>query len=211
MISDFRNGDEFAALMVSLARIESVNYVAFEAAQASERKPQDIHDQRRIELENKLLSRQLRSALICSAYSLAEAAIIGLTPKREALPANIRKAFGLSNGSRIPKLLRCQYILQYVDRICTNDQWDSDWNSLHRLRRLRNTLIHEGGVGEETKLTDVVDRDDGFGAWVEPMFEGSDSSIFVLVVGEMHFMQWLQKLQSMVHDVDSEVYKSMIE
>ena len=83
-MTDFRSGVEFQALMVSLRRIEDVNRVAFEAAQASERKPQDHHDRRRLEQENKLLGRQLRSSLICSAYSLSEAAIIGLTPREHA-------------------------------------------------------------------------------------------------------------------------------
>ncbi len=209
-MSDFRKGDEFQALMVSLSRIEKVNLVAFEAAQTSERIPQDIHDRRRLEQENKFLSRQLRSALICSAYSLAEAAIIGLTPEAAAPKNKIRLAYGLRGNGKIPKLYRSQYLLQKEAGICLGDQWDRDWSRLHRLRVLRNTLIHDGGVGEEGELTDVVDLDDGFAACVEPMFKGSEASVYVLVVGEIHFRNWLQRLQRIILDIDSELSKLVI-
>lgn len=210
-MNDFRSGDEFAALMISLGRIEQVNHVAFEAASASERDTQGVQDRRRLERENKYLSRQLRSALICSAYSLAEAAIIGLAPSGSACKKDIQQAYGLRKDGKIPKLYRAQYLLQHVTGICVNDPWDRNWSSLHRLRKLRNTLIHDGGVGEVDALSGVVDRDDGFAAWVEPMFEGSEISIYVLVIGELHFRQWLQMLQKIVYDIDAELSKLVTE
>lgn len=206
----FRNSEKFSALMVSLSRIENVNRTAFEAAQASECQPQDINDRRRLELTNKLLARQLRSALLCSAYSMAEAAIIGLTPEGSAPDANVRTTYRLAKGGRISPLYRSQYILQHVADLCKTTDWDSDWASLHRLRGLRNKLIHQGGLDEESKLTAALDCDDGFGAWIEPMFEGPEATISVLVVGELHFRQWLQRLQRMIFDIDAELSKLII-
>jgi hypothetical protein len=207
-MSDFRNGAEFQALMVSLSRIEDVNRVAFEAAQASERKPHEHHDRRRLEQENKMLGRQLRSALLCSAYSLAEAAIIGLTPKGDAPDKVVRQAYELGKDGRIAKLYRSQYLLQRVNGICINDQWDEDWSRLHRLRKLRNVIVHDGGIGEVDELSKEIDSDAGFRAWVEPMFEGSVVPVYVLVVGEMHFRQWLQRLQRFILDIDAELSRS---
>jgi len=209
-MAEFRNSEKFSALMVSLGRIENVNQTAFEAAQASERQPQDINDRRRLELENKLLARQLRSALLCSAYSMAEAAIIGLTPEGSAPTADVRRKYELTNDGRISPLYRSQYILQHVADLCKTTEWDRDWASLHRLRGLRNKIIHEGGLDQESKLTAAIDRDDGFGAWIEPFFDGSEVTISVLVVGEMHFRQWLQRLQRMIFDIDAELSKLII-
>ena len=204
-MNDFCNGAEFQALMVSLGRIENVNQIAFEAAQASERKPQDHHDRRRLKQENKLLGRQLRAALLCSAYSIAEAAIIGLTPHELAANSDIKKYFGMGENERPIRLHRSQFVLQQVFGLCKTDQWNEDWLDLHRLRLLRNRLVHSGGVGEEDKLSRKIDRDAGFAAWVEPMFEGSEAEIYVLVVGEMHFRQRLQKLQKFIYDIDAEL------
>ncbi|MEH6521516.1 hypothetical protein [Sulfitobacter sp.] len=204
-MNDFRNGAEFQALMVSLGRIENVNQIAFEAAQASERKPQGHHDRRRLEQENKLLGRQLRAALLCSAYSIAEAAIIGLTPHELTTNSDIKKYFGLGENERPIPLHRSQFVLQQVFGLCKTDQWNEDWLDLHRLRLLRNRLVHSGGVGEEDNLSKKIDRDAGFAAWVEPMFEGSEAEIYVLVVGEMHFRQRLQKLQKFIYDIDAEL------
>lgn len=204
-MNDFRNGAEFQALMVSLGRIENVNQIAFEAAQASERKPQDHHGRRRLEQENKLLGRQLRAALLCSAYSIAEAAIIGLTPNGLTTNSDIKKYFGLDENERSIPLHRSQFVLQQVFGLCKTDQWNEDWLDLHRLRLLRNRLVHSGGVGEENNLSKKIDRDAGFAAWVEPMFEGSEAEIYVLMVGEMHFTQRLQKLQKFIYDIDAEL------
>lgn len=213
-MNDFRNGAEFAALMVSLGRIETVNQVAFEAAQASERKPQDHHDRRRLQQENKLLGRQLRAALLCSAYSIAEAAIIGLAPKAtekyEVLKHKVQIAYGLIDENPSALHFR-QYQLQHVSGLCKGDEWDSDWLDIHRLRLLRNRLVHSGGVGEEDKLSKKIDRDSGLAAWVEPMFEGSEAEIYVLVVGEMHFRQRLQKLQKFIYDIDAELPRIVTE
>jgi hypothetical protein len=202
-MSGFRDGDEFAALMVSLGRIGRVNQLAFEAAQSSERTPQRIEDRRRLERENKYLLCQLRSSLLCSAYSLTEAAIKGLTSGMSAPEKLIKEEYRLSG--KIPALYRSQYRLQKTSGICWGEEWDEDWSRIHRLRNLRNALIHDGAVGEEAKLASAIDRDDGFGAWVEPMFEGSDASIYVLVVGEMHFRQWMQRLQDIVWRIDAEL------
>lgn len=214
-MTDFRSGAEFQALMVSLSRIEDVNRVAFEAAQDSERKPQDHHDRRRLEQENRLLGRQLRSALLSSAYSIAEAAIIGLAPKvtrkpRELNPI-IQQAFSLPKGENPSQLHTAQYQLQNVAGVCKADDWDNVWSSLHRLRKLRNKLIHGGGIGDEEKLAKKIDSDDGLRAWVEPMFENSEVPIFVLVVGEFQFRNWLQRLQAIILDIDRELSNSVIE
>jgi len=206
-MNDFRNGAEFQALMVALSRIEDVNRVAFEAAQASERKPQDHHDRRRLERENMLLGRQLRSALLCSAYSFADAAIAGLAPKVRAPEEDVIEAYGLAGK---PSTLHfSQYKIQHVSGLCKGEQWDDNWSRLHRLRKLRNTLIHHGGIGADAELSKKVDSDDGFRAWVEPMFENSEVPIFVLVIGELHFRNWLQTLQTIILDIDSELSKAV--
>lgn len=210
-MSDFRNGAEFQALMVALSRIESVNQVAFEAAQASERTPQDHYERRRLEQENMILGRQLRSALLCSAYSIAEAVIIGLAPKvtgkHHELAPKIRQAYRIPKEEKLSQLHTSQYQLQYVADVCKGDDWDDVWSRMHRLRKLRNKLIHGGGIGAEDKLSKKVDNDDVFRAWVEPMFEHSEVPIFVLVIKEFHFRGWLQRLQKIILDIDSELSK----
>lgn len=210
-MNDFRNGAEFQALMVSLDRINTVNQVTFEAAQAAERKPQDHHDRRRLQQENKLLGRQLRAPLLCSAYSIAEAAIIGLTKHGSATNSDINSHFDSPEKAKPTPLHRSQFVLQEVFGLCKTDKWNEDWLDLHRLRLLRNRLVHSGGVGEEDNLSKKIDRDAGFAAWVEPMFEGSESEIYVLVIGEMHFRQRLQKLQKFIYDIDAELPRIVTE
>ena len=209
-MNDFRSGPEFAALMVSLRRIEDVNRVAFEAAQTSERSAPDRQDRRSLERENKLLGRQLRSALICSAYSIAEAVILGFAPKSkekyEVLKSKVQVAYCL--GDEKPSALHLeQYQLQHVLGVCRGEKWDKDWLELHELRVMRNFLLHSGGIGEENKLLKKIGRKKEFSAWIEPMFEGSNAPIYVLVVGEMEFRQWLQRLQSFLHDIGAELSK----
>ena len=184
-MTDFLSRADFQALMVSLSRIEDVNRVAFEAAQALERKHQNHHDRRRLERENRLLGRQLRSSLLCSAYSFAEAAIAGLAPKVSAPPEDVRGAYRLTG--KPSSLHFSQYKIQHVSGVCKGEQWNKDWSRLHRLRKLRNTLIHDGGIGEEDELSETVDSDEGFRAWVEPMFESLEVPIFGLFIGEMHY------------------------
>lgn len=207
-MTDFRSSAEFQALMISLRRIEDVNRVAFKAAQASERKPQDHHDRRRLEQENRLLGRQMRSSLLCSAYSFAEAAIAGLAPNLSVPGKVVKDAYGLTG--KPSSLHFSQYKIQHVSGVCKGEQWNIDWSRLHRLRGLRNTLIHDGGIGVEDELSETVDSDEGFRAWVEPMFEGLEVPIFVLVVGELHFRNWLQRLQTIILNIDSELSKSLI-
>lgn len=193
--------------MVSLGRLEEIYSMAFEAAQDSERTPQDINDRRRLERDNRLLNRQLRSVLIATAYSLSEAAIIGLTCGLEAPAVDVNARYGLATGSKPSKLYKCRYKLQHTVGICNTDQWDEDWNKLHRLGALRHQVIHEGGLGEESKLTKALEHDDGNGVWIEPMFEGVEAEISVLVVGDMHFRQWMQRLQKFIFDIDAEFPK----
>lgn len=209
-MSDFRNSPEFEALMVSLSRIEHVNQVAFEAARESERNVRDHQDRRRLERENKLLGRQLRSALLCSAYSIAEAVIIGLAPKatekNEDLKPKVQDAYDIQD--RNPSALHFrQYQLQHVLGLCKDKKWDDEWSELHQLRLMRNMLLHSGGIEKKTTVSQKVDRGEGFRAWIEPMFEGSEAPIYVLVVGEMHFRQWLQTLQKFLLDIDAELSK----
>lgn len=203
-MNDFRNGAEFQALMVSLGRVEDVYLNAIKAARDSEIKPQGHHERAHLQKVNKLLGRQLRAALLCSAFSIAEAAIIGLTKHKETKVSDVKNHFKLDGKYRPTQLHRSQFILQNVLGFCKTAQWDEDWEDLHQLRKLRNKLIHSGGLDEEDKLSKVVDDNDGFSAWIEPMFEGSEAEIYVLVVGEMYFMQTLKKLHKFIDNIDEE-------
>ncbi|WP_417589705.1 hypothetical protein [Pararhodobacter oceanensis] len=206
-MNSYRSGAEFQGLMVALKRIEDVNRVAFEAAKASERKPQRLHDRRYLEQQNKLLGRQLRAALLCSAYSLTEAAIIGLAPKVSAPENDVVQQYDLAG--KPSKLHFAQYKIQLASALCKGNQWDADWSKLHRLRLLRNTLIHDGVIGEAKRLKHEEDTQNGFLAWIEPMFEGSESPIYVLVVGETRFRNLLQWLQKIIMGIDAELSSLM--
>ncbi|MCA0858839.1 hypothetical protein [Phaeobacter italicus] len=122
----------------------------------------------------------------------------------------IQQALRLPEGEKPSQLHIAQYQLQNVSGVCKANDWDDVWSSLHRLRKLRNKLIHGGGIDNEEKLVKKNDSDDGFRSWVEPMFENSEVPIFVLLVGETHFRNWLQRLQAIILDIDRELSNSVI-